>query len=945
MAHRYYGDFRSNDISTDPNGQKYRVLIFTNYNNTIPYEYHKLEFLPDEHGMAPTPIIWPKSSTQLTMAPSAFTVKYEGNEDNIYKPYKCSTATVSFMQSNFNLNFVNSNGTSTLVMLLKWKNEVSEVNGHMYNSETGETLYKKRVTDREDPSRPIEPIVFFYDYEPYKYDKFCYTLEWVGFSTPETFSMNYSHMSDVFTLNCQDALSVLKYRKYKWIGEATTAIASFRDIILNALQEIGTYKKIYVTGNTRIPGYYAEALYNIQEQQFNNFDEDENATDTLSVLEQIFQYMNYTAVPYKDSLYIINPNAIVEGWNDYCVWQLPDSGYIMNFGGGTYADTYNENIYFPYTITEDTFLGETIISSNNVYNSATLTNDIYYITDVSPNLNNDENFTNKSYHDKNVNYAGSRYYWRYNTMESAVVAIKTHQYNPDTFTYSCSLIDDMTQTYNVTFNITLSETEVETPNYGQYLDYHPTCVVMDNYGVSTTRETSKSRYIYFHARPWIGNAMPGTTPDGTVMNNTQTSDNFRNKIKEQTKKQPMVEIVTKGFWNNSGLYMCITGNWTFYYNKYNISWPYIFDQSLNATANANNTYFEYAKITYGHYYLANGASPGSYTWSTTEQFVKLYYDIKENQKYFGSTFRFTQTSSAHEGIIVLLPVLNYIGTISVTIYRPTGAYRNTMSAALLNNFDIKILTEREIYDEEYKGNDDNMEYKTEMKPDAVSEYKSLKSLLNTYDKINVNYSQVLKGSQTYLSNMTPIYQLSSGNLMDAEENIVKAVANQYTTPTINLEITTRNHITPLSLVSWRQFNGKQFIVNSLSIDYEREEEKVSLVEVKRTAADSIQTRRNRTRNYRRNEDVIAHNSRNRIVRETLLHTTTYQTSTFWGDDTVVYDTGTARPDPEDVIPNMQFYPRFDNGTFIVSVPKAVEDIISFDVANGELIIDKEDPQE
>ena len=338
---RYYGDFRSIDTNVDPKGQKYRVLIFTNYDGTNPYQYNRMDFEPVDGQTPHAPIVWPIVGTPLTMTANPFTVTYEGDPENIYKPYKCSTASVSFMQSAINLDFVNNNGTSTLVVLLKWKNEVSEVNSRMYNRVTGETLNKRIVQN--------DGQTLFDDYEPYKFDKFCYSVEWVGFSTPETFSMEYDHDRDQFTLNAQDAFSVLRYAKYQNLGDAV--VVPMSDILFNLVGSLGTYKKIYITDTVKFQGENVNAILNTCEQQRNNFDEDNKPNDKLTVLSQLLSYIGLTAIPWHDALILTTPNAIREGWCNYNVWALPESGYFMTFGGGSYTRQPDEYISSSHAIT------------------------------------------------------------------------------------------------------------------------------------------------------------------------------------------------------------------------------------------------------------------------------------------------------------------------------------------------------------------------------------------------------------------------------------------------------------------------------------------------------------------------------------------------------------------------------------------------------------------
>jgi len=928
---RYFGDFRSIDTSSDPEGQKYRVLIFTQYTGQNPYEYNRIEFLPDAHGVTPAPIVWPIVGTSLTMADRPFVVTYEGDDGNVYKPYRCSTAEVRFMQSNINLDFVNTNGTSTLVVLLKWKNEVAEVNGHLYNSITGETLYKKTVQGRGG-----DTFVYFHGYEPCRYDKFCYNVEWVGFSTPETYSMGFDHVRDVFTLNAQDAFSVLQYKKYKWLGDDSNHVVSMLDIILQTIGQLGTYSKVYITNTLKFPTLSGTsaitALSTAGVQQQNHFDEDGKPTDQRTALEAILTYFGLTAIPYKDKLIITTPNAIADGWSTYNVFALQSSQYIVTFGGGTYAQQLDEQISDTHAVNADSFAdGGTQISTSNVVNSASVEDNIYYIDDILPKFNDSDNFKNKVTRNDNLVYGGARYYWKRNTYESDIDTIETHQYEDDTYSFTASLIDELTQTYNIIYTITLSETETETPDYGSGLVNHPTCIVMDNYGVDTETPDKKQRVVYFHARPWLYGALPSWY-NGQHMNNPVCQQNFRNLLDAQSKRQKMLTVKSKGFWKNEGLYMVLLGDWKFYYNRYNNTspWPRQFDNGINPNVNTNTSNnYVYAKVKYGHNWLANAATQTAYTWSTTEQFVKLYFDVSAGGKCFDNQFPFKATESGHQGIIVLLPDLDYISNISIDFFRPLGVGTNTASCVILSNLDLQLKTTRELFDDEYSGGRDNREYKTEIDSEAVNEQGEVKNTLNTDNDIAANYSQVLKVlSASSLAIMPPVYNVATGRYAVPENHATANLACQYGTPTITLNMALHNPITPYTLLTWAQLPNRKFIVNGEEIDFESETAAINICEVKATAGTGEHTRRNRTRNYRRNGDLIGHDRPTKIERETITAVVPTTTSRNISGHTITTDN-----EREGLI---TIEPQFSENRLLVSVPEGVDMTPSVD-ENGHLI--------
>ena len=76
----YWGFFRNLDFSNDENGQLYKVVIITDWRNNSQ-----------------------TVGEELVLNDSPFTVEYSV-EDDIYKPYKCSTATIGILQEESGLS-------------------------------------------------------------------------------------------------------------------------------------------------------------------------------------------------------------------------------------------------------------------------------------------------------------------------------------------------------------------------------------------------------------------------------------------------------------------------------------------------------------------------------------------------------------------------------------------------------------------------------------------------------------------------------------------------------------------------------------------------------------------------------------------------------------------------------------------------------------------------
>ena len=92
-----------------------------------------------------------------------------------------------------------------------------------------------------------------------------------------------------------------------------------------------------------------------------------------------------------------------------------------------------------------------------------------------------------------------------------------------------------------------------------------------------------------------------------------------------------------------------------------------------------------------------------------------------------------------------------------------------------------------------------------------------------------------------------------------EEVRVRGLKHHLITPTVLVQTNIFNRFTPISRIKWGQMGNKDFIVNSLSINYEYEQCEVELMEVKKPSSETEYGgiyRVNRTRNYHRTNDLM-----------------------------------------------------------------------------------------
>lgn len=910
MAKRYYGDFRSVDNSADPKGQRYRVVIFTGYDGSNPYGYRTITH-PTQHGYDVYVGRVPVNNYALTMTDRPFVVNYEGDDENIYKPYRCSTATINFRQSNINLDFLNSNGTSTLVVLLKWKNEVSEVGGRMYNSSTGETLNKHVVI--ENPHSEF-PITWYNDYDPDRFDNFCFTVEWVGFSTPETFSMEYSHVADTFTLNAQDALSTLQYSKYSWLGDTETdPVVSFNTLLLDYCKSLGTYRKIYVTDTVKLPDVFADVMTKICEQQANNYDEDGKPTDKLGVLEQILTYLNLTAIPYKNNLIVTTPNAIAEGWNYYFTYTLPNNGYIINFptDGDTYTAQPCEELSDAFTVTQDAFAGGTTIGTNNVYNSVTAECDEYAVGELLPDIHDDKNLNDGYYSAArpNDNENSIWYVWETVYYQSNTPSIETYVYR--------EIVNEGDRWRSDGQQTDLYHAWLYANNQNSSWILDDGGVIQVPYNGAFPNKYSPNRTIYF------------ITPNQYHASRSAVND-------KNVYSLNMLYMKSKRGLYNSNQWLQITGDWHFYCNELVYNYPYNKYNMDNSNVVPNNCYV-WAKVKFGDKWLKS-ENASTYNWVDNECFCKLwlYYTSNDQKANQGASYPFRWTKRGIDGIVVKLPVDGdnvKPATFEIWIDKPLGVGTYLPTSATLSNFSFKILSTDYVNSRGRK--EDRLTdtvYRTEMVADAIDEFDNVELTLSSASDKGLNYSETVRQTATALKTMPKIYNTATGNYHIPEQHITANIANQYATPTINLQMTLHNGLTPYSLVTWSKMNGKKFVVNSTETDYEYNTQNVTISEVKE-ATPLTTIRRDTTHNYRRNNDLVFNDNVVADANEMTLANAAVGSATFAASNG--YMTATS----DDVeIGCLTIQPNFNDCAMQISVPNDLDDTLTVEVEDRQLKI-------
>lgn len=232
---------------------------------------------------------------ELLLSDSPFNVDFAGSED-LYKPYKCSTATVSMYNREFDPYLNSQTGLDVRVKLL----QALEVYDDDYDLENSDLKLRSADTG------------FF-------------KVVWSGYATPNAYAQGYNSYNDLFDLECQDILSATRYMKSdSTMPSSDMTFAEFLgSTICNRTR--GVFKEYFVTQSIRIPVANAESLavntifnqIRFNKELLTNYDDEGEKYSILNIIEKYCKTLNMTAVQQAETLYFINYEAIAQGYNSY----------------------------------------------------------------------------------------------------------------------------------------------------------------------------------------------------------------------------------------------------------------------------------------------------------------------------------------------------------------------------------------------------------------------------------------------------------------------------------------------------------------------------------------------------------------------------------------------------------------------------------------------------
>lgn len=825
----YWGYFRNTDTSKDKNGQLYKVVIITDFQNNG----------------------YTKEGGELILTSSPFNVNYKGEDDNLFKPYKCSTATVSFYLDRIIKDLYSVRGNDILVTLFKLKDGVTPKEVEFSSG---------NITDVNYPSN--------YDYRDY-------TVEWIGFATPNAFNQSYNSDFNVFEMEAQDALSTLQYYDYT---SCTTNNGNntISNILLNIISSVGIYKNIYISDNLHTPtsdydGRDITEYLSIYEGNF--FNEDGEAKKMLEVLSDIMQYLNMTAVAFGDNLFILDYTAIANKYNIYH-WIKSDvtirrgSMYVTLpddlpwvYKEGRIYNKFKRLGRVEFKHYKDIELNDIADSNINyslgsTYNKVKVIDDNYYIDGIeifnnvlpSPNL------------DSPCSYANDV------TVESAsdlvtVLTTSTNRYYIKYFDYDNEKSNLKINTYWHSQAYRHSERHPQANTF-LYWDNYITDI-NDNklYNYDTQIKNLGTLLVKYDKKELNSNEAPSLK--NAIFFCTNETENFLSSSYKKTYaenahwQQKMLDVTLESEMVNEGDYIIINGDFT-YYAGAEVLLEHTNKSTIDYRGDIN---YIWVNLKCGEKYYDGSSWVDNEVLFTIPLNVTSAFGSKCSIK---SNVGFLQNlSKTGYGVKLPLDKGTTSTNITLTFHRDWGLdYALEPDLIVLENFSFEVVSP--VTDLIINNNRNNTEYTNVINNSAIEEYNDIKLPITTYNGKDKDYSTVYCCESYLDSTLTPMYRVaryyntSTGFLCSAEEHIINNITTQYQLPNTIFDITLYGNYKPYSLVTYKHFEDVTFVVDGMSIDYAANNTTLHLVQ-KIIGSHNRQItlqKRSKKRDYQRNGDII-----------------------------------------------------------------------------------------
>lgn len=219
-------------------------------------------------------------------------------------------------------------------------------------------------------------------------------IEWCGWLTNNLMNMPQDGCMETFTLEAIDCISSLEYFDYQCIS-GKKQVVSFQQILSELIQQCTMIETLYVDSSIQNESgqtIHMDELF-ISEQNFFSSDTDEPWT-MYEVLEELCRFCGYTAVQWKNEVYLFDPQA----HTPFEFTTEMTSIYLCQVSSGDFTTYVNQfaSKFYNCVMTQDDVMGTGAdISLETVYNTVTVKDSFYEIGDFVPDVYEDEYLYNR----------------------------------------------------------------------------------------------------------------------------------------------------------------------------------------------------------------------------------------------------------------------------------------------------------------------------------------------------------------------------------------------------------------------------------------------------------------------------------------------------------------------------------------------------------------------
>lgn len=778
----YRGEFR------DLQNQLYRVVITTEGSNN--------------------------QTRTVTLGGTPFVTAMDADSESIYSPAKYQSATVNIITPDYNFDIYSSKAQGTKV-------ELQDAEGGII---------------------------------------------WTGYVTPNLYDMGFVEEREEVEIECIDALSTLQYIKY---SADAKKVVSFLDIIRELLQSCKAYESFYITNNIQLTkdgtDTILEKLYIAEENFFDTKKDKETDEDVAwtmqEVLEEICQYLGVTVVADGADVYFIDYDAIKAGRCDYYKYAVD----------ADVAPTLH-TLSFTKTITAADYSGtDGSLSLDNVYNKVTVSDDLFTYDTFGSELPSLSEYSK----------AKDTIMYFHNGIFSSSTSGSVGKITPIKFLppgYPENIQEHKCFNVYVAYKNCLQNSQLKLPIYK--LNYGLKDGVNDgDWSYKEVDPQSFEGWSYRNFNRYAGVAPvqydvtnhPYKEDNGYIDNKISLKDSFfvsngfcklaevgsvdSVQFRASLPDLKLLEYTEPNIKLSAGEYIIIGGEFSFYTYASDMLpiAPTTAPIIVNGQLKGADDYFAVADkckvkmmVKFGDKYF-NGTE-----WVNEISYCDVPLEYTAEKKAFGTVYNIKSNANwmqsfSKDGYSIPVPEGLNIADLTISLYSTKGVTDDAVAEFILIN-NLGFFVERAgdiLSDDEFS----DTVYTNIINDRFVAELDEIKFRICTWDNKKPNYSAVAyklddayryldktfnnacyDGEQSWTSSDDEAPSAANG--LRQEEHLIYKLVNQYSSPSIILNLSLRNDNKIYGCYRDTTITQRDFIIDTINIDFKNNKADIKLIEKK-----------------------------------------------------------------------------------------------------------------